>query len=255
MAFESDFDDPALKAALALHERQERQGPGSRATTELLLSLAGPFPERPRVLDLGSGTGAATLVIAELLPRARITAVDIHPPFLRELEEAARASGTADRIIAREGAMESLDDVPDGSVDLVWSEGAAYNIGFGEALRSWRRLLSPEGVLVVTECGWTTDEPSAEARAYWDAAYPLRTTAQNVEAATEAGYTVRATYLLPDADWLESYYAPLESRAAGADPDDVHAVAAAEDVRREVELYREHGDEYGYVGYVLRPRR
>jgi hypothetical protein len=27
-------------------------------------------------------------------------------------------------------------DVPPGSVDLVWSEGAAYILGFGEALRS-----------------------------------------------------------------------------------------------------------------------
>lgn len=34
----------------------------------------------------------------------------------------------------------------------------------------------------------------------------------------------------------------------------MHTAAAAEDVRREAELYRAHGDEYGYVGYVLRPR-
>ncbi|MGQ4267935.1 class I SAM-dependent methyltransferase [Nocardiopsis changdeensis] len=255
MAFEFDFDDPSLRAALVLHEDQERQGPGSRATTELLLSLAGPLPGHPRVLDLGSGTGAASLVLAERLPGARITAVDIYPPFLRRLEEAAAAAGAADRITARQGSMESLDDLPDGSVDLVWSEGAAYNIGFGEALRSWRRLLSPGGALVVTECGWTTDEPSAAARAYWDAAYPLHTTAENVAAATAAGYTVLATYLLPAADWLESYYAPLEARAARSDPGDAHAAAAAEDVRREAELYRAHGGEYGYVGYVLRPRR
>lgn len=254
MAFDLDFDDPSLKAALTLHEGQERQGPGSRATTELLLSLAAPLPERPRVLDLGSGTGAATLILAGI-EGAHVTAVDVYPPFLEQLRTAAEAAGVADRVHARHGSMDALDDLPDGSLDLIWSEGAAYNIGFGSALASWRRLLSPEGVLVVTECGWLTDAPSKEARAYWDAAYPLRGTGENVEQATAAGYTVTATYLLPDSDWVEAYYAPLDARAAMVDPEDPHAVAAAEDVRREIRLYREHGHEYGYVGYVLRPRR
>lgn len=250
---EFDFDDPALKAALALHEGQERQGPGSRATTERLLCLAAPLPERPRILDLGSGTGAATLILAGI-EGAKVTAVDVYPPFLDQLRVAAETAGVADRVDVRHGSMADLDDLKDGCLDLVWSEGAAYNIGFGDALASWRRLLSPEGVLVVTECGWITDAPSAEAREYWDAAYPLRSTGENVEQATAAGYTVTATYLLPDSDWLETYYAPLMARAEQSDPADAHAVAAAEDLYREQRLYREHGHEYGYVGYVLRPR-
>ncbi|WP_047870310.1 class I SAM-dependent methyltransferase [Nocardiopsis sp. RV163] len=252
---EPDFDDPSLKAALALHEGQERQGPGSVGTTRLLLSLASPLPREPRVLDLGSGTGAASLVLARELEGARITAVDLYPPFLADLAAAAEAAGAADRVTTRTGSMDDLGDLADGSFDLVWSEGAAYNVGFAHALASWRRLLSPGGALVVTECGWTTDEPSAGARAYWDAAYPLSTTAENVAAATAAGYTVTAAYLLPSSDWEDAYYAPLEARAALTDPDDPHAAAAAAELRREIAVYREHGHEYGYVGYVLRPRR
>lgn len=252
MAF--DFDNPSLKAALALHTGQERQGPGSRATTGLLLSLASPLPRRARVLDLGSGTGAASLLLAEKLEGARITAVDLYPPFLEELEAAAAAAGTADRITTRAGSMDALEDLGEGCFDLVWSEGAAYNIGFAAALRTWRRLLAPDGVLVVSECGWITNEPSQEARDYWDAVYPLSTTAENVATATAAGYTVTATYLLPASDWVESYYSPLEERAARTDPEDPHAAAAVAGVREEARLYREHGHEYGYVGYVLRPR-
>lgn len=250
---EFDFDDPALKAALALHEGQKRQGPGSRATTECLLRLAAPLPERPRILDLGSGAGAATLALAEI-EGAKVTAVDVYPPFLEQLRAAAETAGVADRVDVRLGSMADLDDLEDGCLDLVWSEGAAYNIGFGDALASWRRLLAPEGALVVTECGWITDEPSAQAKEYWEAAYPLRSTGENVDQATAAGYTVVATYLLPDGDWLDTYYAPLMARAEQSDPADPHAVAAAEDLRREYRLYREHGHEYGYVGYVLRPR-
>lgn len=248
-----DLNDPELKAMLELHEGQLRQGPGSRRTTELLLSLAGPLPEEPRVLDLGCGPGASALVLAERLPGARITAVDVHAPFLRRLEEHAREAGTADRITVREGSMDALDDLPDGSVDLVWSEGAAYTVGFDRALGLWRRLLAPSGALVVTECGWIVDNPSEEARRFWDAAYPLRSTAANIAAATAAGYTVTAAYLLPDSDWLDSYYAPLEADALRVDASDPYAAAAAEGALREAELYRAHGHEYGYMGYVLRP--
>lgn len=254
---EFDFDDPSLRAALALHEGQERQGPGSRATTELLLSLAGPLPGNPRILDLGSGTGAATPVLAAAAAAAEgagVAAVDLYPPFLEELRAAAESAGAADRVRVRPGSMEDLDDLADGSFDLVWSEGAAYNIGFGKALGTWRRLLSPEGALVVTGCGWITDSPSAEIRAHWDAAYPLSSTGQNADTATAAGYTVTATHLLPAGDWLETSYAPLDSRAAQADPGDPHAVAAAEGAREEIRLFRNHGHEHGYVGYVLRPR-
>ncbi|TDC85064.1 hypothetical protein E1193_03925 [Micromonospora sp. KC606] len=38
-----------------------RQGPGAEATSRRLLELAAPLPERPRVLDLGCGTGPAAL--------------------------------------------------------------------------------------------------------------------------------------------------------------------------------------------------
>ncbi|MGO4617551.1 class I SAM-dependent methyltransferase [Nocardia sp. 2YAB30] len=47
----------------------------------------------------------------------------------------------------------SMDQLPfpDHSFDMIWAEGAVYNIGFDIALRAWRRLLIPDGVLVVTE--------------------------------------------------------------------------------------------------------
>lgn len=41
------------------------------------------------MLDLGSGTGAASLLLARELEGARVTAVDLYPPFLAELAAAA----------------------------------------------------------------------------------------------------------------------------------------------------------------------
>ncbi|WP_116246647.1 cyclopropane-fatty-acyl-phospholipid synthase family protein [Nocardiopsis sp. FIRDI 009] len=243
--------DELRAAFFALHADLPRQGPGSDATTRRMLDLAGPLPERPRVLDVGCGPGRSALLLAAEAG-ARVTAIDVHQPFLDALTAAAAERGLADRVTAENRSMDDLP-WPDGTFDVVWAEGSAFVMGFERALRSWRRLLAPGGVLVVTDCEWTTDTPSPEARAFWDAAYPLRTREENTAVAREAGYRVRAARLQPDSDWWPEYYEPLEARAEAADtsvPGMAEAVAGA---RAEIALRRDHGGEYGYTAFVLRP--
>lgn len=219
------------------HTGLPREAPGSEETTAMLLRLAGITPRR--ILDLGCGTGASAIPLARLTG-AEVTGVDLHQPFLDEL------AGTGIRTLHA-----SMDDLPlpDGSFDLLWAEGSAYLIGFDRALELWRRLLAPGGALVLTEAEWLTDSPAAGAREFW-AAYPgMRTTAANVAAAVAAGWTVTATYVLPDSDWA-NYYDPLaarlaELRAEGHD---------TTEVGHEIEIRERFGADYGYTGYVLRPR-
>ncbi|MEQ3553168.1 class I SAM-dependent methyltransferase [Pseudonocardia nematodicida] len=239
------------RAFRAAHEDLPREAPGSEETTALLLQLVGALPDAPRIVDIGSGTGPATLPLAAATG-GQVVAVDAHGPYLERLNGRAAISGLGDRVRTVVAAM---DDLPlaDGSADLVWSEGAAYIMGFDAALASWRRLLAPGGALVLTEAEWTTTDPSPGARAFWDPGYPgMRTTAGNVEAAQRAGYLVQAVYLLPDADW-DAYYRPLAHRIAQLREEGVDPAALAE-VGREIEVRAEFGTEYGYTGYVLRPR-
>ena len=55
-----------------------RQGPGDDGCTRRALALCYPLPDAPRVLDIGCGPGAQTLVLARELRRATITAIDVH---------------------------------------------------------------------------------------------------------------------------------------------------------------------------------
>ncbi|MFB7391053.1 GNAT family N-acetyltransferase [Streptomyces sp. NPDC056191] len=243
-------DNASHDSFFALHHGLPRQGPGSDATTRRLLALCGPLPERPRVLDLGCGPGRSALLLAAEAG-AEVTAVDLHEPFLAELRRSAADRGLDGSIHTHRADMGALP-FPDGSFDLVWAESSAYAIGFDRALAEWRRLLAPGGTLVLTECVWTTGEPGPAARAFWEQHYPLRTVAELSSAAIGAGYHVVGGFLQPEGDWAE-YYGPLAAHADAADtavPGMAEAVAGA---RAEIAMRREHGSEYGYAGFVLRP--
>lgn len=243
-------DAASHDAFFALHHGLPRQGPGSDNTSRRLLLLAGPLPERPRVLDLGCGPGRGALLLAAEAG-AQVTAVDLHQPFLDELRRTAEARGLSGAISTLNADMGCLP-FPDGSFDLVWAESSAYSIGFDTALERWRRLLAPGGSLVITECEWTAENPSGEARAFWDGHYALRTSAANTSAALAAGYNVLGVYRQPESDWQE-YYGPLRARANTADASAPGMAEALAATREELAIRRDHGAEYGYAGYVLRP--
>lgn len=243
----SELEDVFWRA----HQGLPREAPGSERSSRLLLRLAGTLPPAPTILDVGSGTGPASLLLAELTG-GRVTAVDAHEPFLVELAERAADAGLQDRVRPLLARMEALPVAP-GSVDLLWAEGSAYIMGVDAALQAWQPLLVPGGVVVLTEAEWTTPEPAAAARAFWEAGYPaIRSTAGNVEAFQRAGWTVCATYLLPDSDW-DAYYEPLGDRIEALRGEGVADDLLAA-VGEEIGIRRAHGADYGYTGYVLRPR-
>jgi SAM-dependent methyltransferase len=199
------------------------------------------------VLDLGCGPGRAALALAAELG-ARVVAVDLHAPFLAELEERARARGLADRIETLREDFARLD-LPESAFDLLWSEGAAYVLGFSESLRRWRPFLRRGAHAVVSECVWLVDDPPEEARLFWRDAYPaMASVDDNSAAAAAAGFAVLDALVLPDAAWWDEYYGPLEERLRVSRLDDATRAAA----QREIEIRRRFGDAYGYVLFSLR---
>lgn len=241
--------DSVRRAFFGLHHGLPRQAPGSDATTRALLGLAGLDVQRPRVLDIGCGPGRSALLLAAEAD-AEVTAVDVHEPFLAELHETARRRGLHESITTRRMSMDALS-FEDAAFDVLWAEGSAYVIGFDRALRLWRRLLAPGGVLVLTELEWAVSSPSSEASAFWTPRYPLRTADENIAAAETAGYRAGAHLPLPESDWWDEYYTPLSERIAAADTAVPGMAEAVAETSREIALRREHGDEYRYAGYVL----
>jgi len=243
--------DAYIAALVDLHRGLPRQGPGDTAFSRRLLDGL-TLPPHPRMADLGCGSGAGALLLAEHLS-GPVRAVDSSAVFIAELEQQAQQRGLSDRIIATVGDMGQLD-WPPGALDLLWSEGAAYNLGFEPALALWHPLLAPGGIAVISELSWFDDNPPPAARAYWQEAYPtLGTEAENQARAERTGWQVLATHRLPSAAWWDHYYTPLRQRIAQqktATPTSAMATVI-EECETEMALFVDHSDAYGYTFYVL----
>ena len=196
-----------------LHLDGERQGPGSEEATLRALAHA-PFDTSSplKVADIGCGTGASTIVLAKKLPNAEITAVDLFSKFLSVLKQRAEREGVSGGIKAIEGSMDALPFTED-SFDLIWSEGAIYNIGFKKGIELWKPFLKTGGVLAVSEITWLHPDPPEEIREHWETEYPeIATASEKIKLLEDAGYDLLGYSVLPSSSWLENYYVPTESR-------------------------------------------
>jgi serine/threonine-protein kinase HipA len=237
----------------AVHRDLPREGPGTDASTLEALRRLPPLPPAPRVLDLGCGPGAQTLVLARTLG-SRIVAVDGHQPFVDQLARSAVAAGLDHLIETRCADFGALDE-PEGSVDLIWSEGAIFCLGFAAGIAKWRPLLRVGGLMALTEMAWFTDDPPAEAREYLAAEYPpLTSVAANLALARDAGMEVLDHFPLPAEAWW-TYYDPIARRLAELLPRAAGNPALQQMIdstQLEIEMYRRHGASYGYECFLLR---
>ena len=249
-------EDKIIQLLVRLYQGLSRLGPGNAHSTLQALSMCEQLADAPDILDIGCGTGAQTLVLASATS-GRIIAVDLLPEFLAQLKASIADAGLQQRVSICEGDMKNLP-FPDCCFDLVWSEGAAYIMGFDNALRDWKRLLKSGGFLVVSEASWFKPDPPAKLKAFWDENYPaIRSVENNLAAARAAGWETIANFHLSNEAWSEDYYGPLikrlqEFRKANAHDKDALQIADMTD--NEIRLFENYSDYYGYEFYILRSR-
>ncbi len=240
-------------ALYRLFEAVDRQGPGSVEDTARAWSSLSP-PPTPAIVDMGSGTGAATRVLASATSGV-ITAVDQHQPFLERLDQWARGRGLTDRIRTVVGDI-AEPPFEDATFDVVWAEGSAYAIDFENALRTWRRLLKDRGQAAISELVWRSSTPPAPALEFYRREYPdMATAADRRAVAARCGYRLLDDFMVSSAGWWEAYYSPLlaeVSRMESEAPNDESVAEVAAAVRAEVTIYRSYGDSFGYLFLILR---
>lgn len=220
---------------------------------ELSLYVLRSLPEHRFgvVVDAGCGAGRQTFVLANEL-KTPIDAIDSYQPFLDRLKVRTKEKGVVQ--LVRTHCMD-MKDIPVvfPTIDLLWAEGAAYNIGFANALTTWAKTIKPNGFAVVSELCWLRDKIPETVRQFFRSGYPeMQSALQNISAAETAGYKIFNTYTLPKEAWMKDYYEVLEPRAKSlVNHSDVAVRDFAVETLKEIETFKISEDSYGYVFYVL----
>jgi len=167
--------------------------------------------------------------------------------------ENAVKEGVDDRITT---VRASMDDLPfeAGEFDVIWAEGSIFVIGFEKGLSYWKQFLKSGGYMALSESTWFTDEPSSEVIQFWQDCYPdIKNIPDTEKVIATVGYDLIDSFRLPASAWWE-FYDNLEKRVDDIS-DSYKGNTEAEEIlsfnKREIKIFREHPDEYGYTFFIL----
>ncbi len=229
-----------------------RQGPGSEASTHEAITAIPNINPGFKIADIGCGTGSSAIQLAKET-QASVLAIDLFADFLNKVKKNAEMEGVSDKVSTLQADMTQLS-LEEESLDLIWSEGAIYNIGFEKGLREWNRYIRKNGYIAVTDSTWLTDTRPSEIESFWMDAYPqMDTLENNIDKMAKAGYRVIKTAVLPDECWTKEFYEPqvnaqmifLERHS-----NDFTANELVKNQRREADLFSKYSKYYGYVWYI-----
>lgn len=237
-----------------LHKNTNRQGPGTEADTLRALSfIPHANSAHMKMADLGCGSGGQTITLASH-SAADIIAVDLFPAFLHELNRKASESNLSQRISTVEA---SIDNLPfeKHQFDIIWSEGAIYNIGFEKGITLWRDYLKPGGYLAISEITWITNTRPSEVENFWTNAYPqIGTAASKISILENQGFTLTGYFYLQPESWF-AYYNELEAIFPEFLERHQHSSEAGrliDEFQKEINTYKKFKDYYSYGFYIAK---
>ena len=244
-----------LELLVDFHKDGERQGPGSTKETVRALELIEISKKgNLNVADIGCGSGSQTLTLARYI-QGQITAVDLFPEFLDQLDIRAEKLGFQDKI---KSVAASMEDLPfqDEAFDIIWSEGAIYSMGFETGIKKWKKYLKPGGYLAVSEISWIKNSRPKEIEKFWKKEYPeIDTAAGKIRKLEHNGYVALGYFILSEDSWIENYYNPMEKRFSAFLKKHNNSESARKTVseyRDEINLYKKYKDYYSYGFYVAK---
>ncbi|MGW4702042.1 class I SAM-dependent methyltransferase [Streptomyces sp. NPDC004285] len=148
-----DHAQPDWNEMAPLLERQaEIASPAYTEAAAWLRTLV-PVQGVRRILDVGSGPGVVTGLLAEAFPAAEAVAVDGAPELLARARARAEAHGLGARVSTLHAELPA-DIGTLGTADLVWAGNSMHHMGDqGAALAEFEGLLNPGGLVVLVEGG------------------------------------------------------------------------------------------------------
>ena len=232
-----------------------RGGPGDNASTQKAFSYLKNLSFKPLILDIGCGPGMQTIELARI-SKGKIIALDNYQPFLDILMQNAIKEGFEKRIIPKNQSMLEMD-FKNGSFDLIWSEGALYQMGFQNGLKKCYQLLKKGGYLAVTEGVMLQLNAPVAAKKFWEEYPDVKDIKGNIALIQQEHFDIIAHFTLPVSSWTEQYYAPLEKRIYELQKKyqgNTTALQIFNRSEKEIETYKKNSDYVGYEFFIMQKK-
>ena len=244
-----------IELLVDFHKDAERQGPGSSFETIKALNFIDINKNHKfKIADIGCGSGAQTITLAKNI-KGQIIAVDLFPEFLDKLKLRSEEPGIKGRITT---LKKSMDDLPfdNEEFDIIWSEGAIYNMGFEAGIKKWKDYLKSGGYLAVSEITWITNSRPDEIEEHWNNEYPEIDTASNkIKILEENGFSPVGYFILPESSWIDNYYQPIDERIDDfliKHRNSEIAKSIVDGEREEIRKYKKYKDFLSYGFYIAK---
>jgi len=194
-----------------------------------------PHLDKPRILDIGCGSGIPTLELARL-SRGEVIGIDIDQPALGKFTSKIKEAGLTRRVKAINCSMLNMD-FADESFDIIWSEGSIYAIGFESGLRKWKRFLRSGGFMVIHD-----EQENIK---------------EKLEQISNCGYELLGYFTLSENVWWKEYFAPLEKWIAESQTrytDDPKVLEELHQAQGELDMFKKHPERNSSVCFVFKKK-
>lgn len=191
-----------------------------------------PKLDKPRILDVGCGSGVPTMELARL-GQGEVIGIDIDQPALDKLKKKISEAGFSDRVQAVNRSMLDMA-FPDESFDIIWSEGSISVIGFERGIQEWKRFLKPNGFMVIHDEKGNVEE--------------------KLEQISKCCYKLLGYFILSEDTWWTEYFAPLEKLIAKSQTsytDGPQALEELNQAQRELEMFKNNPERNSSVCFVI----
>jgi ubiquinone/menaquinone biosynthesis C-methylase UbiE len=192
-----------------------------------------PRLDKPRILDVGCGTGVTTMEMARL-SNGEIIALDINQDVLEVLNRKIEKEKISHRVKAIQCSIFDME-FSDESFDIIWAEGSIYVIGFQRGLREWKRFLKPNGFLVVHDEKGNIEEKRKQI--------------------SSCGYELLGYFILDEDTWRAEYFAPLEKLIGEARTGYAYDPKALEEInqaQREIDMFEKNPEGNSSVCFIMK---
>jgi ubiquinone/menaquinone biosynthesis C-methylase UbiE len=228
----------------------DRLSPGSAQTTLRAIEKVGfDTDDELNILDIACGVGSSTILLACYFKNATVEAFDLFGHYIDSLKEKISENNLENRVFGY--CMDMRDpDFANEEFDIVFCESSIEIIGFKKGLKEWKRLLRPDGYMIVSDVSWLRN-PSSQSMKFWRDTYgEVDTIEDKISQIEDEGFEFIDYVVVPEKDWKD-YYEKLEKNLNALNGDK-SAGEFVKQLRKEMGTYRKNSDDYTYVFYIMK---